>query len=140
MEYLLSLAGGLIIGVAALVLWLGIGRIMGMSGILGAVMHHVDSSRRLENLIFVLATVAGGYAMSRYLGIESVTMVSDSKWLPVVAGLLVGVGTGIGSGCTSGHGICGLSRFSMRSLVATLCFMGSGVVTLVVLHLAGVTL
>jgi uncharacterized membrane protein YedE/YeeE len=120
----LSLAGGLLLGVAAAALVLLNGRILGISGIVGGLLRprQGDVSWRL---LFVLGMVAAPALW--YLWSGPLAMQVDASWgLVVLAGLMVGVGTRYGSGCTSGHGVCGLSRLSPRSLVATLSFMGAG--------------
>ncbi|MBW4035649.1 MAG: YeeE/YedE family protein [Proteobacteria bacterium] len=116
---LLSLAGGLMIGAAAGLLWLGIGRIAGISGIIGGVVERVERDWRLA---FIAGVLLAGI-LARGLGLAPAIHLQGSLPLLVGAGLLVGVGTALGGGCTSGHGICGLSRLSPRSMVATACFM-----------------
>jgi len=132
----LSLSGGLIIGAAAAVLVLGIGRIAGISGILGGLLGlpRGDMAWRLA----FLAGLIGAPILAAALGRPVVAEI-DAGWAEiVVAGFLVGIGTRYAGGCTSGHGVCGLSRGSVRSLVATLTFMGAGFLTVFVLrHLAG---
>lgn len=122
-----SLAGGILLGLASALFILVNGRILGISGILGGLLRPVkgDTGWRLAFLAGLLAApllyfAAAGPTAPRI----------DAGWgTLVIAGLLVGVGTRYGSGCTSGHGVCGLSRLSPRSLVATLAFMGAGFVT-----------
>ncbi len=122
--------GGMAIGAAALILMAGIGRIAGISGILGEILgeilprrhgHDADDDR-LWRLAFVIGLGAGAGIADRASG--NPAPIFDLGWPSLVlAGLLVGLGTGLGKGCTSGHGICGLARLSARSLVATLIFM-----------------
>ncbi|MES2609218.1 MAG: YeeE/YedE family protein [Pseudomonadota bacterium] len=122
-----ALAGGLILGLAAAALVLLHGRILGISGILGGLLHprSKDVGWRVA---FVLGLLAAPLLYRLAVGAREVTI--DASWgMVVLAGLLVGVGTRFGSGCTSGHGVCGLSRLSPRSLVATLAFMGAGFAT-----------
>lgn len=129
-----SLAGGLLIGAAAAMFVLLNGRIAGISGVLGGLLRPVkgDVSWRLA---FVLGLVASPAAYALLASVPTPHI--DAGWgALVLAGLLVGVGTRYGSGCTSGHGVCGLSRLSPRSLVATAAFMGAGFATVfVVRHL-----
>jgi hypothetical protein len=125
-----SLAGGVLIGLAAGVLILGIGRIMGAAGIVGGIVEprRDDVAWRLWLVIgLVLApTLLAAFSAARAPAI-------NASWpLLVVAGLLVGFGTRLGSGCTSGHGICGISRLSPRSIVVTAAFMASGFATVFV--------
>ncbi|MES2581883.1 MAG: YeeE/YedE family protein [Pseudomonadota bacterium] len=129
-----ALAGGFLLGLAAVLLILVNGRILGISGIVGGLLRPKagDSAWRLA---FVLGLLAASLLYTLAQGAVPATV--DAGWgTVVVAGLLVGVGTRYASGCTSGHGVCGLSRLSPRSLVATLVFMGSGYATVyVVRHL-----
>ena len=131
-----ALAGGALIGVAAAMFLLLNGRVAGISGIVGGLLKPVggDVGWRIAFVtgLVVAPLVYGLFAAVPHLQIDA------SPVALVVAGLLVGVGTRYGSGCTSGHGVCGLSRLSPRSLVATLSFMGAGFVTVfVVRHLFG---
>jgi uncharacterized protein len=125
-----SLAGGILIGMAAAMLVLLNGRIAGISGIVGGLL----VPRRHETgwrLAFVVGLLSAPLAMGFY---PLTPRIDASFGLLVVAGLLVGIGTSYGSGCTSGHGVCGLSRLSPRSLVATVAFMGAGIVTVFVVR------
>ena len=127
-----SLAGGLVIGVAASVLLLLNGRIAGISGILGGLLRPVkaDIAWRITFLAgLILAPV--GYVLVASLPVVRID--ADTTVL-VIAGLLVGLGTRYGSGCTSGHGVCGLARASPRSLVATVTFMFAGFLTVYVVR------
>ncbi|MFP1682007.1 YeeE/YedE family protein [Alloalcanivorax sp. C16-1] len=131
-----ALAGGLLIGAAAGGLWLLMGRIAGISGILGGLLTPVPGDRRWR-LAFLAGLLLSPWL---YLAVAGPAPVRVSASLPVLilAGLLVGYGTRLGSGCTSGHGVCGLSRWSLRSLVATVLFMGAGFATVYVTrHLLG---
>ncbi|GAB3470596.1 YeeE/YedE family protein [Massilia terrae] len=131
-----SLLGGLLIGLAAAAFVLLNGRIAGVSGILGGLLRPARGD--LGWRIAFLAGLAGAplvYGLAHAL--PQVTIEADTGTL-VVAGLLVGIGTRYGSGCTSGHGVCGISRLSPRSLVATAAFMLAGfVIVFVVRHLFG---
>lgn len=116
------------------------GRIAGISGILGGLLSpgKERSSVLFERLAFIIGLVAGPLIMINATGIKAQSVVTSSLPVIIIAGLLVGFGTTIGSGCTSGHGICGLSRLSLRSLVATLSFMAAGFVTVYVTrHMTG---
>lgn len=119
------LAGGLLIGSAAALLWLVQGRVAGISGIAGGLL----SARRGDRSwrwLFVLGLVVGGALMARLApGAFGASPVSIE--LVALSGLLVGIGTTLANGCTSGHGVCGLSRLSSRSIAATVSFMGAGV-------------
>ena len=127
-----ALAGGLMIGVAASVLLLLNGRIAGISGILGGLLRPVkaDIAWRIAFLTgLILAPV--GYAM---VASAPVVRIDAGTSVLVIAGLVVGLGTRYGSGCTSGHGVCGLSRASPRSMVATAAFMFAGFLTVYVMR------
>jgi uncharacterized membrane protein YedE/YeeE len=130
-----SLLGGMILGVAAALYVLLHGRILGISGIVSGLLHPKagDWSWRLA---FALGLLTSSFLAALIFGIFPVIEV-EANWLTViVAGLLVGFGVQYGSGCTSGHGICGLSRLSPRSLVATLSFMTAGfLVVFIIRHL-----
>lgn len=122
-----SLAGGILLGIAAAVFILVNGRILGISGIVGGLLRP-----RSGDIGWRLALVAGMLA-APILWVQLMPPLApriDADWgVVAIAGLLVGFGTRYGSGCTSGHGICGLSRLSPRSLMATAAFMGAGFVT-----------
>jgi uncharacterized membrane protein YedE/YeeE len=131
-----SLAGGALIGLAAALLILGSGRIAGISGIVGGLFRPASGDTGWR-IAFVVGLLAAPLVWGLFAALPAVQSDAGTPTL-VVAGLLVGVGTRYGSGCTSGHGVCGLSRLSPRSLAATLAFMGAGFVTVyVVRHLAG---
>ncbi|MCH8498739.1 MAG: YeeE/YedE family protein [Marinobacter sp.] len=127
-----ALAGGAVIGLAAAAFVLLNGRIAGISGILGGLLRPVsgDVGWRLAFLLGIIVTPLIWLAFTSLPSIE----VNAGTPALVIAGLLVGIGTRYGSGCTSGHGVCGLSRFSPRSLVATLSFMTAGFVTVFVIR------
>lgn len=122
-----SLAGGIVIGLASAVFILLGGRVLGISGILGGLLARRpgDVGWRLSFLLGLLAA-----PLVHAVFAQPVVPRIDAGWATlIVAGLLVGAGTRYGSGCTSGHGVCGLSQLSPRSLVATLSFMGAGFAT-----------
>ena len=122
-----SLAGGILLGLASAMFILVNGRILGISGIIGGLLRPKSSDVGWR-LSFVLGMLVAPLLYLLLAGPVAVRI--DAGWVTlVIAGLLVGVGTRFGSGCTSGHGVCGLSRLSPRSLMATLAFMGAGFVT-----------
>lgn len=132
----LSLAGGLLIGLAAAMFVLLNGRIAGISGILGGLLRplHGDIGWRVA---FIAGLIVAPFVFGVAAPLPEVQIDAGTGKL-IVAGLLVGLGTRYGSGCTSGHGVCGISRLSPRSLVATAAFMFAGFVTVfVVRHLLG---
>ena len=122
-----SLIGGLLLGVASAVFILINGRILGISGILGGLLPPKvgDIGWRVAFLLGMLAAPTVFMTLAP-AGLASEPRIDAGFWTVITAGLLVGIGTRYASGCTSGHGVCGLSRLSPRSLVATLSFMGAG--------------
>jgi uncharacterized membrane protein YedE/YeeE len=132
-----SFLGGMILGIAAALYVLLHGRILGISGIVFGLMHPKDGDRSWR-IALILGLITAPVLAALFFEIRPIVEV-DADWFAILlAGLLVGFGTQYGSGCTSGHGICGLSRLSPRSLVATLSFMIAGFLTVyVVRHLIG---
>ncbi len=129
-----ALAGGVLIGLAASLLILGNGRIAGISGIVAGLIRPAAGEIGWR-LAFVIGLLAAPW-LYRALATWPAAQIEAGWPLLALAGLLVGVGTRYGAGCTSGHGVCGLSRLSARSLLATLAFMGAGFATVfVVRHL-----
>lgn len=132
-----SFAGGLLIGIAAAILILFNGRIAGVSGILGQALNGGIVRDNLWRIAFVMGIIAAPALWQIWVGEIEINIETKALWL-IIAGLFVGVGTSYGSGCTSGHGICGLSRFSMRSVIATLSFMLTGMATVFIMrHVLG---
>lgn len=130
--WLYGLLGGLLIGAGGVVLLLGTGRIMGASGIIGGL---VDGSTRERGpTLAFLAGVIGTPALLSLGGWAVSTQATSQVWMLILGGLAVGIGTRFANGCTSGHGVCGLSRFSLRGLVATIFYIGAGVVTVTALR------
>lgn len=118
-----ALLGGAMIGTGALILMAFLGRVAGISGIVANALFNRDG--RGWRLAFVAGLLCGPLLVSA-LWTDFSFATPEFGWQVIVAGLLVGVGTGIGAGCTSGHGICGIGRLSTRSIVATLVFMAAG--------------
>jgi hypothetical protein len=132
-----SLAGGALIGLAASLFAVGNGRIAGISGLIGSLLQRGGEGVS-EKALFLLGLLVAPLLWGLFAAMPAIEFQSGGLGL-IVAGVLVGVGTRYGSGCTSGHGVCGLSRLSPRSMVATVCFMASGFLTVFVLrHLLGV--
>jgi uncharacterized membrane protein YedE/YeeE len=132
-----STIGGLLIGLSASALLLLDGRIAGISGVLGNAIAPEDGDR-IWRLLFLAGLAAGGLALRVVRPAAFEAGASGSIALLVIAGLLVGFGTRLGGGCTSGHGVCGIARLSPRSIVATLVFMAAGMATVfVVRHVLG---
>lgn len=127
-EWLQALIGGALIGCASLILLLGQGRIAGFSGIISTALFESGARWRW---LFLIGTMVGGFIVSGFIGSNVNVKISPTI---VIAGFLVGVGARIGNGCTSGHGICGVGRFSIRSVVATMIFMFAGILTATLFH------
>ena len=132
-----SLAGGVLIGLASVWLLAANGRIAGVSGILHGLFAQPPGDR-LWRVLFILGLVIAGFAWHAFSGPAPAREGFGLGWA-AAAGLLVGFGTRVGGGCTSGHGVCGLGRLSLRSLVAVAIFMATGIVTAVIVrHVLGV--
>lgn len=134
-----ALIGGALIGAAAVLLFLLNGRIAGVSGIAGRLLAPDIRQRRDEiawRVLFLVGLIIGAGAYGLWTPVT--IRIEASVGILTIAGLLVGFGTQLGSGCTSGHGICGIARLSPRSIVATLVFVGSAMITVfVVRHVVG---
>ena len=128
----MSLLGGVLIGISSALFILANGRIAGISGILGGLLSRKPGDIAWR-IAFLLGLVAAPAAVVALTGPLTATIEANTEVL-VIAGLLVGIGTRYGAGCTSGHGVCGLSRLSPRSLVATLAFMGAGMAIVFVMR------
>lgn len=134
-EFLAPTAGGLLLGLAATWLLLSLGRIAGISGIAWGALMGPDRDWRW---LFLVGLLAGGAVTHLLLGLPQPLESKAPLWLMVVSGVLVGYGTRLGGGCTSGHGVCGIGRLSPRSFLATGVFMAAGMATVfVVRHVAG---
>jgi uncharacterized membrane protein YedE/YeeE len=131
-----GLLGGILIGLAAALMLLGVGRIAGVSGIAArAAGLSASSLPRISAWLFLLGLPVGAFLVALLSGALPPSFASPVYL--VVAGLIVGIGTRLGSGCTSGHGVCGMSRFSQRSIVATLTFMATGFATVATMNAMG---
>lgn len=132
--FILAAIGGGLVGLSAVLMMALNGRIAGVSGILSGTFTQ-PTGDRLWRLLFIVGIIIGG-ALPVWLdaGFKA-PLPAASLGLAVVSGLVVGFGTGLGSGCTSGHGICGISRLSRRSILATLTFMASGIATVTLIRL-----
>ena len=129
--------GGLLIGLAAAIMLLGLGRIAGVSGMAARATGIADTGApRNVAIALVVGLPLGALLIAQTVGAVNVNFPA-SIWPLIIGGLLVGYGTRLGSGCTSGHGVCGLSRLSPRSMVATGMFMASGFVTVGLLRAGG---
>ncbi len=128
-----SLIGGLIIGVAIVLFFITTGRLAGISGIVSSTLE--KNENKFSNLLFIIGLVLGPLVFIFFSKNDVVFKMTSSIPLIIVGGLLVGLGTKIGRGCTSGHGICGISRFSTRSILATIIFMIFAMITVFFLQL-----
>ena len=138
MDWIWGLIGGLLIGTGGAIYLLGNGRIMGASGIIGGLVDGSSRSTAGERLIFLAGVVLLPVLLMPFYGVVD-THITDNWPVLAVAGVLVGTGTRLANGCTSGHGVCGMSRLSLRGFVATGCYiLAGGVGVLVFRHLLGV--
>lgn len=122
-----ALIGGMLIGLSATLLLLFNGRIAGISGIISGALG--ASPDRAWRWLFILGMLTGGWVYESTIAQQPTPVSGFSPWAMILGGLAVGVGTRLGHGCTSGHGVCGLGRLSVRSLVAVLTFLASGFIT-----------
>lgn len=129
---LYELAGGALIGIAAAILWLGIGRIGGISGVI-ANLFLLRQGHRNWSLYFFIGLLLAYPLYVYFAGTPDLQMTSN-KFIIAIGGVLVGMGTYIGNGCTSGHGVCGNGRLSVRSMVATCTFIAFGILTVLVMN------
>ena len=122
--------GGMIIGLAVVIFFLFNGRLVGISGIAANALNQKE--RRIDNILFLVGLIIGPILYALISNKEINISISNSLPLLIVAGLLVGIGTRISGGCTSGHGISGIGRFSLRSIIATITFMVVGILTVLI--------
>ncbi|MEL6957398.1 MAG: YeeE/YedE thiosulfate transporter family protein [Pseudomonadota bacterium] len=131
---LTSFGGGLAIGLGAVLLMLGLGRILGATGILSGLLFVENREEAAWRIAMVLGMVAAPPVLFAVTGTMPAVNVTVSPTMIAIGGVIVGLGASLGSGCTSGHGVCGLSRLSLRSLVAVPTFMVTGVITVFVIR------
>ena len=132
-DWIYGLVGGLFIGLGGLVLLIFNGRIMGASGILGQLIDGKQDTENLERIVFLIGVIAAPLMILQFSDFSTTNVTSNTIQL-VLAGLLVGAGTRIANGCTSGHGVCGISRLSLRGLLATAVYIAAGALTMVTLR------
>ena len=125
-----ALTGGLLIGLSVILFFILNGRMIGISGIASNFL--ISKDKKSENLLFLVGLILGPLIYTFILGGEINILISNSLPLLTVGGILVGFGTKLSSGCTSGHGISGISRFSLRSIIATITFMIVGILTVLI--------
>jgi len=126
-EAIVALSGGVLIGISATILLAFNGRVAGISGILEGILPPADENTKWRS-VFLLGMILTGLLFIPILP-EAFTTISRPTWVVVLAGLLVGVGTRMGNGCTSGHGVCGMAQFSKRSFAAVGVFLATGMLT-----------
>ena len=137
-DWIWGLIGGLLIGTGGAIYLLGNGKIMGASGIIGGLVDGSGLDTKWERILFLLGVaVMPMVLMPFYRTVD--THITDNWYALVAAGLLVGIGTRIANGCTSGHGVCGMSRLSIRGFVATACYiLAGGIGVIIFRHILGV--
>ena len=126
-----AFVGGVIIGLAVVLFFIGNGRLAGVSGIANNFL--TSKKNRIDNLLFLIGLVIGPIIFSIFINNEIPFSITDSFPLIIFGGLLVGIGTRVSGGCTSGHGICGIGRFSLRSIIATITFISTGITTVLLI-------
>ena len=122
-----AFVGGIIIGLAVIIFFIGNGRLAGVSGIVNATL--VSKKNRTDNFLFIVGLVLGPIFYVFFTKIDIPFLMTSSLPIIITAGFLVGIGTKVGRGCTSGHGICGISLLSVRSIIATIIFMITAIIT-----------
>lgn len=137
-DWIWGLIGGLLIGTGGAIYLLGNGRIMGASGIIGGLVDGSGIATKWERISFLFGVALLPLILTQVLS-HADTHVTENIYILTMAGLLVGLGTRLANGCTSGHGVCGMSRLSLRGFAATLCYIGAGGVTVALFrHVLGV--
>ena len=138
-SYLFGLVGGLVIGAAAALYLLGNGRIMGASGVIGGLVDGSGLGDWRDRALFIAGLIAAPWLALSVFGLTAETNITSNPVILIAAGLLVGFGARLANGCTSGHGVCGISRFSLRGIAATAFYLfAGGVSVLVFKHILGV--
>ena len=134
-DFINATIGGVMIACSVIIMMSLLGRVTGISGIVWqTVKVNQSEANKFWRPAFIIGLIAGPALVHFLLGWEFPIAKSDNVWLIILSGVLVGFGTKLGAGCTSGHGVCGIGRFSLRSLVATLVFMSAGILTVVVVN------
>ena len=137
-DWIMGLLGGLLIGAAGAVFLLVNGRVMGASGIIGGLVDRSGLSNWPEKAALIAGLIIVPAIMTLAMGIKP-TYLTDNLLVVAIAGIFVGVGTRIANGCTSGHGVCGISRLSLRGIVATVFYIGAGGLTVMLFkHVLGI--
>ena len=131
-SYIYGLSGGLVIGIAGAAYLLGNGRVMGASGILGGIVDGTAGPGRKQSLLLLLGLVLAPWVAVLALDLAPTTQITSNPVVIVAGGLLVGLGSRIANGCTSGHGVCGISRLSLRGIAATVFYLFAGGISVLV--------
>lgn len=129
--------GGLLIGLSALILFVSLGRVLGISGICGSLLNYTTLKENKWRILFIAGLLISALIIKLFSPDLFIQQFERSPIVYIFAGLFVGFGTQMSNGCTSGHGICGISRFSVRSIAATATFILFGIITVLVLRLGG---
>ena len=130
-----ALIGGIVIGLAVVLFFYSTGRLAGVSGIANNAL--TKNTNRATNLLFLIGLISGPIFYQLFISSDIPYLINNNTLILIIGGLLVGIGTQIGMGCTSGHGVCGISRFSVRSIIATISFIFSGVVVVYLMNMLG---
>jgi uncharacterized membrane protein YedE/YeeE len=133
-DWIMGLAGGLVLGLAASLYLLGNGRIMGASGIIGGLVDKSGWTSAADRIVFLLGLILAPSIYIFIFDVEADTKATTNVMILILAGLLVGIGTRLANGCTSGHGVCGISRLSVRGITSTIFYIVAGVVSVVLLR------
>ena len=128
-DWIMGLVGGLVIGLAASLYLLGNGRIMGASGIIGGLVDKSGWTSAADRIVFLLGLILAPSIYIFIFDVEADTKATTNVMILILAGLLVGIGTRLANGCTSGHGVCGISRLSVRGIISTIFYIVAGVVS-----------
>ena len=131
-----SLIGGFLIGGSIILFIISNGRLVGVSGIANNLL--TKKENRFDNLLFILGLIIGPIAYMVIFNIDPPFVMTSSIPVIIIGGLLVGIGTKISNGCTSGHGVSGISRFSIRSIIATILFVFSAILTMSIMNVIGI--
>ena len=129
-----SLAGGILLGISASILMYLNGRIAGISGIVGGILNNPSAAEKAWRAAFVVGVIGGASVYAYFFPVRIEPREHVTTALLIVGGLIVGFGTAMGGGCTSGHGVCGISRFSLRSITATMVFLVAGIATVYIVN------
>ena len=133
-DWIMGLVGGLVIGLAASLYLLGNGRIMGASGIIGGLVDRSEWSSATDRIVFLTGLTLAPSMYIFIFDVEADTKATTNVMILILAGLFVGIGTRLANGCTSGHGVCGISRLSVRGITSTIFYIVAGVVSVVLLR------